>query len=116
MDVYTIWFDLKPRIQDVVFADSLGTYLNALKVEGRIECWRLLRRKLGLGPRELGEWQVSIETRDLAQLDTAFKTVATRAGEIESQHFEVNRHATNVTFALMRDCPDSFRARGEERF
>jgi hypothetical protein len=116
VDVYTIWFDLKPGVQDVAFADALATYLNALKADGRIESWRLLRRKLGLGPRELGEWQASIETRDLTQLDQAFKAAATRAGETERQHFDVNRHATNVTFALMRDFPDPFRVRGEERF
>jgi hypothetical protein len=116
MDVYAISFDLKPGVQDLVFAEAVGGYLGALKQDGRIESWRLLRRKLGLGPPGVGEWQILIETRDLAQLDTAFRHVAARAGAVEGLHFEVNRHATNLVFSLMRDFPDPFRVRGEEKF
>ncbi len=57
-----------------------------------------------------------IETRDLAQLDEAFKAAASRAGEVEALHFDVNAHATNVTFSLLRDFPDAVRVRGEEKF
>lgn len=116
MDIYAIAFDLKPDVKDVVFADHVAAYLGALKQDGRIENWRLLRRKLGLGPAGTGEWQILIETRGLAQLDEAFTHVASRSGAIEAMHFEVNRHATNVTFSLMRDFPDANRVRGEEKF
>lgn len=116
MDVYFITFDLKPGVSDTAFADRLATFLNHMKTHGRIEGWRLLRRKLGFGPREHGEWRVLIETRDLAQLDAAFSAAATRAGEVKSLHFDVNQHATNVTFSLLRDFPDPVRVRGEEKF
>ncbi|MEJ0022392.1 MAG: DUF6614 family protein [Alphaproteobacteria bacterium] len=116
MDVYVISFDLKPGVSDVTFADHVGAYLGALRQEGRIENWRLLRRKLGFGPPGAAEWNVLIETKGLAQLDEAFNAVSTRAGAIEGMHFEVNRHATNITFSLMRDFPDAQRVRGEEKF
>jgi hypothetical protein len=116
MDVYLITFDLKPGARDVEFAAALARFLDHMKDHGRIEGWRLLRRKLGFGPPHIGEWQALIETRDLAQLDEAFKAAATRAGEIEAIHFDVNRHATNLTFSLLRDFPDTIRVRGEEKF
>jgi hypothetical protein len=116
MDVYVISFDLKPGVSDVTFADHVSAYLGALKQEGRIETWRLLRRKLGFAPPGAGEWSVLIETSGLAQLDEAFTAVSARAGPIEGMHFEVNRHATNITFSLMRDFPDAQRVRGEEKF
>jgi hypothetical protein len=116
MNVYLITFDLKPGVSDVAFADALARFLEHLKSRGDIEAWRLLRRKLGFGPREHGDWRVLIETRDLAQLDAAFMSAATRAGEVERLHFDVNAHAVNVTFSLLRDFPDPVRVRGEELF
>jgi len=116
MDVYLITFDLKPGVQDVAFADALARFLDHMKINKRIEGWRLLRRKLGFGPPGVGEWQVLIETRDMAQLDEAFKAAATRAGDLEAMHFDVNQHATNLTFSLLRDFPDAVRVRGEEKF
>ena len=116
MDVYLITFDLKPGVDDIPFAEALTAFLDHMKAHGRIEHWRLLRRKLGFGPREHGEFRVMIETRDLAQLDQAFQAAATRAGDVERLHFDVNAHAANVTFSLLRDFPDAGRVRGEERF
>lgn len=116
MDLYIISFDLKPGVADTAFADHVSAYLGALKADGRIAQWRLLRRKLGFGPPGAGEWQVMIETNGLGQLDDAFNHVASRSGPIESMHYEVNRHATNITFSLMRDFPDAQRVRGEEKF
>ena len=116
MDVYLISFDLKLGVRDVDFTDALAKFLDHMKSNGRIEGWRLLWRKLGLGPHGSGEWLAMIETRDLAQLDEAFGAAAARAGDVEGLHFDVNRHAANVTFSLMRDFPDAIRVRGEEKF
>ena len=90
--------------------------MNYLKSNGLIEDWRLTRRKLGLGPRDLGEFHLAMETRDLAQLDAAFGHVATRGEPVESVHFAVNSKVTNLTFALTRDFPDPVRHEGEEKF
>lgn len=116
MDVYEIRCDLKDGVSDVAFADAIAAYLGALKESGRIAGFRLLRRKLGFGDPALGEFQILIETRDLAQLDAAFALVATRGDPIESAHFDVNRLVRNFQASLYRDFPDPQRARGAEKF
>ena len=116
MDLYHIWFDLRPGVSDVEFAERVGAYLGALEREGRIASHRLCRRKLGLGPAELGEFHIVIETRDLAQLDTAFQRVSSRTGPLEALHAAVNQSVRGVRFALYRDFPDPQRERGDEAF
>jgi hypothetical protein len=107
MDVYHIWCDLKDGREDAAFASAVAAYLNHHKAGGRIESWRLLRRKLGLGPDGQGEFHVMIETKDLAQLDRAFRPAASRSGEVEKLHSAVYSRVTNARFGLARDFPDS---------
>jgi hypothetical protein len=116
MDLYHIWCDLKPGVRDTTFVESVQKYLGYLRAEGKIETFRLTRRKLGLGPATIGEFHIVIETRDLAQLDAAFGMVASRREPVESVHFGVNALVQNATFALYRDFPDPVRRSGEEKF
>ena len=116
MDIYHLWFDLKPDARDVEFVEALDAYLGGLKAQDLIEGWRTARRKLGLGLPELGEFHVAIETRDLAQLDRAFGGVARRAGPTEGLHAAVNQQVVNLRAALYRDFPDPVRERGQEQF
>lgn len=114
MDVYEISVDLKPGVGDLDFCDAVGRYLGALAADGKIETWRLLRRKLGLGSG--GEFKLLIETRDLAQLDAAFTAVSTRSDPVEGFHHGVNSLVTNFSASLYRDFPDAHRVHGQERF
>lgn len=116
MDIYQISVDLKPGVRDYQFVAALDGYLGALKASGKIEGWRLLRRKLGLGMSGLGEFQILIETRDLAQLDAAFTAAAMRNEPVEGAHHGVNSLVQNFQAALYRDFPDPHRQHGEERF
>ena len=116
MDIYHIWCDLQPGTSDVEFTDAVHEYLGGLEADGRIAGHRIMRRKLGLGPRSVGEFHIAIEVEDLAQLDSAFGEVSRREGPIESLHHAVNRHVARIEFALYRDFPDPGRARGSERF
>lgn len=116
MDIYHGFFDLRDGQSDVDFADDLAAFMNHLKDAGKIESWRLMRRKLGLGPDGLGEFHIMIEVKDLAQLDAAFAMAAGRAGETEARHARVNRQIAGVKFALYRDFPDPCRVRGGEEF
>lgn len=116
MDVYEIMVDLKDGVRDHEFAAALDAYLGALQREGRIERWRLLRRKLGLAPAHMGEFQILIETRDLAQLDLAFTAASARAEPVEGAHHGVNALVRNFQAALYRDFPDAQRVRGDEKF
>ncbi|MBV8401908.1 MAG: hypothetical protein JOZ58_02510 [Acetobacteraceae bacterium] len=116
MDLYHVWCDLKPGVGDLAFSEQLAAYLGHLHERGLIAGWRLMRRKLGLGPPGLGEFHIMIEVRDLAQLDAAFREVASRHEPVEGFHFGVNSLVRNAVFALFRDFPDAVRKSGEEEF
>lgn len=116
MDIYHIWCNLKPGVSDIDFCAKVAAYMDHLKGEGLVEGFRLTRRKLGLGPAHLAEFHIMVDTRDLAQLDNAFRHVGTRTEPVESFHHGVNALVSDVSFALYRDFPDDFRAEGEEKF
>src|SRR6202035_3785563 len=115
MNLYHVWCDLKPGVGDVMFSEKVSAYLGHLKEQGLIEGFRLTRRKLGLAPQALGEFHLTVEVRDLAQLDSAFERVAGRREPVEGFHFGVNSLVTNATFALYRDFPDPVRHVGQEK-
>ena len=109
MDYYEAWFDLKNTAKDLEFTEKVNAFLGHLKASGMIEGFRLARRKLGLGPSELGEFRLTIEVKDLTQLDKAFLHAATRGPDIEPLHAGVYSAIKDVKFALYRDFPDSVR-------
>ncbi len=110
MNYYTMWCNLRESHKDLEFARNVGAYLGHLKDQGHIEGWRLTRRKFGFGPDGLGEFQITVWTSDLAQLDRAFGHVATRTGDVENLHRPVYSMVTDFKSALYRDFPDPQRA------
>ena len=116
MDIYHGFFNLKPDVRDLEFVSDLGRFLDHLVSKQKIASWRLMRRKLGLGPREMGEFHLMIEVENLTQLDDAFSLAASRSGEVESMHFGVNSKIADIKFALYRDFPDPVRKTGDELF
>jgi hypothetical protein len=116
VDLYHVWCNLKPGVSDTGFCEDVGRYLGSLRQTGRIRGFRITRRKLGLGPSDLGEFHIAIEVDDLAQLDRAFQSVSERADPVEELHARVNQVTSDLVFALYRDFPDPHRRRGQERF
>jgi hypothetical protein len=116
MNVYQAFFSLKDGIKDLDFVQALHTYMEHLQRRGDLKKWRLLRRKLGLGPKELGEFHLMMEFEGLDALDRAFGHVASRAGEVEERHSAVNHMIDKITFCLYRDFPDQERVPGSELF
>ena len=108
MDCYEIWVDLAPGVKDMELIEAVNNWLEHLKPQG-IASWRIKRRKLGFGPSELGEFHISIEFKNLADLDQVFLQAASRSDEDEQLHAEVYRRVTNYKSALYRDFPDSVR-------
>ena len=111
-DRYHIWCDLRDSSRDLEFCAAVDAWLGHLAAAGAIEGWRIGRRKLGLGPPDIGEFHVEIAVRDLAQLDAAVRTAARRAGEPEDLHAAVFRSVRATRFALYRDFPDPERDAG----
>ena len=112
MDHYLIWCNLKDTSKDLAFCRDVDAYLNHLRDQGLLEGHRILCRKLGLGPGELGEFFIDIQTRDLGQLEQAWAHVATRSGEPERLHFPVYTAAKEARFGLYGDFPDAVRGGG----
>ena len=106
MDMYQVWFELKPDADEGKFSEAVGLFLDHLESERMIETWRMLRCKLGLRPDMFPEFLIQIETLDLAQLDKAFKSAAAREGLTDTLHFSANKMVRSVKFALYRDWPD----------
>ena len=100
---------MRDSSRDLEFAAAVDDWLGFLRQEGRIEGYRLARRKLGFGPAGLGEFHLTIEVRDLAQLDQAFQAAATRDAPYEERHAAVFSRVRDVLFALERDFPDPVR-------
>jgi hypothetical protein len=111
LDTYVIWCDLKDSRRDLDFCEAVDDYLAHLKSVGLLVGYRIQRRKLGFGPPELGEFQISIDVQDLRQLQDLFDDVASRGGETEKRHARVFMAVTNTRFALYRDFPDAVRVR-----
>lgn len=111
MDYYQIWCNLKESHKDLEFCDHVKNYLGYLQGQGKLSGFTITRRKLGWGPPELGEFNITIMTENLAQLEQAFQHVATRDGEVERLHRHVFTAITDFKSALYRDFPDPFRAR-----
>lgn len=106
MDIYNIWFDLKPETEEKNFATSLAKFLAHMRNQNTITSWRLTRCKLGFRPNEIPEFHVMIETNNLEQLDRAFSLATANHKKTDELHFEVNDKVRNIKFALYRDWPD----------
>ena len=116
MDVYHIWFNLKPGVRDLDFVASARAYLDLLKEGGHLVGYRVTRCKLGLAPPQLREWHVTLDFENLTQIDAAFGQVSSRADPVESFHHAVNSKVQDAFFALYRDFPDPGRMSGQEKF
>lgn len=106
MNYYEIWVNLKDSRRDLEFAKAIDEYLGHLRTQGKLESWKLTRRKFGFSPDGMGEFHISIAFKDLTQLDQAFGLVATRAGQVEQLHNPVYSLVTDFKSALYRDFPD----------
>lgn len=114
MNYYEIWCNLKDSHKDIEFARAVRAYLGLLKRDGRIADFKLSRRKLGFGPSELGEFNITINVESLVQLESAFEVVAARTGDVEGLHAAVYSMVTDFRSALYRDFPDPQRVAARE--
>ena len=107
MNHYEIWVNLQDSSKDMLFVEVLAEFMDRLQGDGLLERWSLKRRKLGFGPPELGEFNISILARDLQQLDDAFGSITPRTGEMERLHARVWGMVKDFRSALYRDFPDA---------
>jgi hypothetical protein len=116
MDIYHIWANIEGDISDIDFANNIKEFLSQLHEEGKIESFRITRCKLGFRSiQDLPEWHIMMETKDMAQLESAFHRVARHdkytldeaEGQIDKKHKSFNQFvADDIQHALYRDWPD----------
>jgi hypothetical protein len=109
VDHYDIWVDLLPGVHDLDFVAAVRAYLEPMRERGMIAEYRIERRKFGFSPPELREFHIRVSVTSLAQLDEAFRYVATREDPIEGLHAAVYSKVTEFKSALYRDFPDAVR-------
>ena len=108
MDIYHIWANKKGDISDSVWVNNMKGFLQHLQDENKIESFRITRCKLGFRSiQDLPEWHIMMETKNMAQLESAFARVAPLEGELEEKHKAFNQFvASDIQHALYRDWPD----------
>ena len=108
MDIYHIWANKDGDISDLDWVNNMKGFLQHLQDENKIESYRVTRCKMGFRSiQDLPEWHIMIETKDMAQLESAFARVAPLEGELEAKHKSFNQFvADDIQHALYRDWPN----------
>jgi len=106
MTIYHCMIDLKSDARALVFAMALDAWLTLLRDAGRIEGWRLMRRKLNLGGDGCADFLLEIEVRNLAQLDEAFHFLGRADDQATRLYDQMHQHIARVEFGLYRPFPD----------
>ena len=107
LDIYHIWADKSGDISDLEWVNNMKKFLQHLVDENKMVSYRITRCKMGFRSiADLPEWHIMMEFTDMAQMETAFKTVAPLEGELEAKHRSFNQFVDgNIQHALYRDWP-----------
>lgn len=106
MNVYHCMIELKSEARALVFAMALDNWLTLLREDGRIEGWRLMRRKLNLAGPGCADFLLEIDVRDLTQLDAAFRFLGKGDDDAARLYDQMRQHIAHVEFGLYRPFPD----------
>jgi len=108
MDIYHIWCDKTEGITDTDWVKNMQGFLQHLVNESKMESFRITRCKMGFRSMDIPEWHIMMEFKDMGQMDSAFKRVVPKEGELEAKHQSFNQFvAGNIQHALYRDWPDN---------
>ena len=107
-DLYTIWADKEGDISDLDWVNGMKQFFEHLISEDRMLTYRITRCKMGFRSiADMPEWMILMEFQDMAQMETAFRRVARKEGELEDKHRSFNQFVgSNIQHALFRDWPD----------
>ena len=107
-DLYTIWADKEGDISDLDWVNGMKQFFEHLISEDRMLTYRITRCKMGFRSiPDMPEFMILMEFRDMGQMETAFRRVARKEGELEDKHRSFNQFVgSNIQHALFRDFPD----------
>jgi len=108
LNIYHIWADKKPEINDIDWINNMSNFLQQLVDEGHMYSFRITRCKMGFRSLDIPEWHIMMEFESMAQIDSAFFRVAPLEGQLEEKHRSFNQFVgENIHHALYRDWPDN---------
>lgn len=110
MNLYHCSIDLKDGTKALAFANAVELWMDYLKQRGKVQNWRLLRRKLGLAADSCRDFLLEVEVKDLAQLDQAFRALEEKDEEVERLYTNVHALIADTEIGLYRPFPDPNRA------
>lgn len=110
MTTYHCMIDLKPNANALAFAHAVHNWFDGLKSRGKIEGWRLQRCKLHLAGPGFGDFLISVELRDLAQLDLAFGHLGERVEGANRAYDLMHSMIERFEVGLYRSFPDPVQA------
>lgn len=110
MNLYHCSIDLRDTSKALAFASAIEAWMDHLKVNGKIQSWRLCRRKLGFGAPQARDFLLEIEVENMTQLDEAFRFMGSSNAGVERLYTTVHQMIGDVDVALYRPFPDPERA------
>ncbi len=110
MNLYTCQIDLKQEAKALAFSQAVQSWMEHLKASGKINDWRLLRRKLNLASGASRDFLLEIEVDNLEQLDPAFRMSGSTDEDVSSLYHAVHALIGEADFSLYRPSPDPERS------
>jgi hypothetical protein len=115
MNHLQIWCSLKGGASEREFAANVRELFGYLHEREHIEGYTLTRRAFVVAPPALGEFQITIDFADLAQLNRTFALMAEVGGEVESLHQAVREIVREINIAMYRDYPEKPKSQKTEK-
>lgn len=107
MNLYHCMITLKNDAKALAFASAAEHWLTGLVNRGLIGGWTLYRRKFGLASGHHSDVLLLIEVEDMAQLESAFRTLSGEASDVDQRHYDlVHEMIAHVDIGLYRPFPD----------
>ena len=110
MTTYHCMIDLKPNANALAFAHAVNHWFTGLKDAGKISGWHLQRRKLHLAGPGFGDFLLSIDVLDLAQLDLAFAHLGGQDDSAARAYDQMHGMIERFEVGLYRSFPDPVQA------
>ena len=109
MDVYHIFADHNEDVDAHEFATKMRVFLDNMVAMGKMESYRLTRMKLGFRSMDLPEFHITMDFRNMQQLDDAMTAVLRNEQNIEDSHVAFNQlvDVETIQHFLYRDFPDN---------
>ena len=106
MNLYYCMIDLRQAAKALTFSIAVDAWMAHLKEAGKINHWRMLRRKLNLASENHSDFLLEIEVCDLAQLDLAFRESGRQDEDVARLHRAVHDLIGQSSVGLYRSYLD----------